>query len=73
MSRDEQRLLLTGFIDDVRDALLAKAGQWPDDWDGIELRWLAEEAFAFEAPDKQRWGKKRVKEFKNAYIVNNLY
>jgi hypothetical protein len=70
MTKDEQRKLLTNFINDVRVTLLARSERWPDNWDGFELRWLVEEAFKFESPGKV---KKRFKVFENEYIVRNLY
>ena len=73
MTKEEQQQLLSNFIDDVRAALLRRSERWPDNWDGFELRWLAEAAFKQEAPEHKRMGVKRFREFKNDYIVNDLY
>ena len=75
MTKDEQRQLLDNFIDQVKDRILERSDKWPDDWDGFELRWLAQEAFNYECSslgEKTR-NRKRYREFRNAVLVNNLY
>ena len=46
------------------------AGKIPDEWNGIELRWLIQEKGNYVAFDNGE--KKRKKNFKNTVIVNNL-
>lgn len=40
MTRYQQRAMLKAICDNIRDDLLKKADQWPEDWDGHELREL---------------------------------
>lgn len=58
------RDLSSSIIDDI--ILKIKSGSVPDEWDGIELRWLLADAFA-----RQAYGK-MSKEYKNDVLVNNL-
>ena len=74
MTREEQRQLLTIFFDQVRDALLEKADQWPDEWDGFELRWLARKAIDWET--ERTWKTapiSRKREFNNDWVTLDLY
>lgn len=73
MTNEEQKALLTEFIDRVRDQLLSKADKWPEEWDGFELRWLADEAFEFEAPVPSEDRKHRYREFLNTCHTEHLY
>jgi hypothetical protein len=72
MTRGEQRALLVAFCDSVRDQMLARSDNWPDSWDGLELRQLAARAFDFEA-NLPTWTRNRQKDFNNDWITRNLY
>jgi hypothetical protein len=63
------------FVSDLCERISEKIieqigeGRIPDDWDGIELRWLIAE----HANQNARFGDKRRKaEYDNTVIVNNL-
>jgi hypothetical protein len=75
MTREEKENLLTDFVSGVLNHLLGHSSDWPEDWDGFELRWLAQEAFNYEAPQHTRASgrAKRYKEFENTLITTNLY
>jgi hypothetical protein len=73
MTKEDQRQLLTTFCDQVRDALLARSDQWPENWDGFELRWLVEEAFKFEARNPHDFSQRRKSAFRNQWATTNLY
>ena len=45
-----KKLLITNFMNQMRDSILAEVQKMPNTWDGIELRWYIERAFLFEAP-----------------------
>ena len=45
-----KKLLVTNFMNQMRDFILAEVPKMPKEWDGIELRWYIERAFLFEAP-----------------------
>ena len=66
------------FIDElfnaVKDEILKDVSKYPENWDGIELRWLIREKF-----NQVVWGgfqdkrEKRFRDFENECIVNNYY
>lgn len=73
MTRDQQRELLTNFCDQVRDFLLSRSDQWPEEWDGHELRELAIYAFDNERTALMREPRsKRRRDAHNEIIVRNL-
>lgn len=73
MNKERQKQLLSNFMDEVKSQLLDQADQWPEDWDGFELRWLVEQAILQEAPAHDRMGQKRWRDFKNEWTVKRLY
>ena len=73
MKRADQKKLLRTFTRQVTDALLAKAKDWPEGWDGHELRELVKYAFDYEQTSLMRANRKRRKNCLNEIIVNNLY
>ena len=73
MTRQEQIDLLNEFVGRVRDSMIAKADNWPEDWDGFELRWLAQEAFTQQAATNNTADRrKRYKKFENDILVKAL-
>jgi hypothetical protein len=41
MTREEQKQFIINCLDQTKEALLAKVGRVPEDWDGHELRaWI---------------------------------
>lgn len=73
MDREKQKKLLVEFCNSMRDAMLARADKWPEEWDGHELRELAAYAFGCERSRLMQENKKRAKAALNDIIVNNLY
>jgi hypothetical protein len=73
MTNDEQRALLIDFIDQVKTKLLERSAKWPADWDGHELRELSADAFDWERTRLLRESRKRLRDFKNACLVENLF
>jgi hypothetical protein len=73
MTRREQRTLLRNFCNSVRDALLAHSKQWPDDWNGHELRELVAYAFEHERTSLMREDGRRRRNCANEINVRNLY
>lgn len=49
-----KREFLTNFLDSVRDELIGRAADMPDEWDGHELRWLVADKFEFEQHHRER-------------------
>jgi len=50
---------------------LVEEGKIPENWDGIELRWLIAEKFSNCATKKNN-SNKRERDYNNVVIVNNL-
>ena len=62
---------ISTLVDVVKSKLLDAAPTLPDDWDGIELRWLIAEEFAtvnFKPSIDKR--EKRYREYKNFLVCN---
>jgi hypothetical protein len=72
LTKEEKIALVTNLMNDVRDALITKADQWPEDWDGHELRWLIREAISWET-DRGVGDRRRYSTFHNDFITRNLY
>ena len=77
LSREHQQAMLEEFLESVRNDLVSHQDKWPDDWDGIEMRWLAEAAVSYNAPNRRQHRDasraKRYKEFDNFVCVNHLF
>ena len=65
MRKEDQKKLLAILCTRVRDRLLSKADEWPEEWDGHDIRELAYEAFRFERTRRKR-------DFWNTVLINNL-
>jgi len=62
---------ISTLVDAVKDKLIKAAPTLPDEWDGIELRWLIAEEFAtvnFKPPADKR--QKRYQDYKHYLICN---
>jgi hypothetical protein len=53
--------------------MLAHSSQWPEDWNGYELRWLAAAAFDFEQDFTHKRDRRRYASFKNLELTTTLY
>ena len=58
------------LIDNVKDEIITKVADMPEEWDGIELRWLVVEKFAMEVvarfKDKRS---RRYQDYRNFIIT----
>lgn len=81
MTREIQRQVVIGLCDGIRDKVLALVDDGhsiPEEWNGLELRQLLAELFWQERGF--RYGRngnahpteRRVMEYRNAVLVNNL-
>ena len=71
MNTQEKTVFINELIDNVKAHVLEKVDKYPDEWDGVELRWLIRDYFdlaIFSGGKKQ----KRLKDYKNECLVNNL-
>jgi uncharacterized iron-regulated protein len=73
LTRREQRTLLRTFTNQVTTALLRRSDEWPEDWDGHDLRELALYAFEYERTALMREDRRRRRACRNEIITRNLY
>lgn len=77
MTKAQQRKILKAICDNVRDHLLSRSDQWPEEWDGHELRELVAEVHNNERTSLMRGnygtGRRRRLEARNEILVRNLY
>ncbi len=75
MDEEEKIDFIVSLLENVKDKLLLNITRYPDDWDGIELRWLISEyveanvIFGVTGHNKKS---KRYKEYRNTVLVENL-
>lgn len=69
--REEHIEFITNLAAQLRDSIIRdiRSGKVPEEWDGIELRWLLSERAETHFGQDQ---KRRRKEFDNTCIINNL-
>jgi hypothetical protein len=73
MNEKEKEKFLTELIDDVKKDLINESAKYPEEWDGIELRWRVKEVFAkvvFGGYTDKR--STRYRDYENYVLTNNL-
>jgi hypothetical protein len=70
MDQADKKKFIANLCDSVRDELVAKVEDMPDNWDGHELRQLIASKFNREAFDLIRG--KRGRAFRNEILTRNL-
>lgn len=73
MKRSDQRKLLRTFCNHVRDALLVQASEWPEEWDGHDLRELVAYAYVRERTSLMYQSRGRRRKVHNEIVVRRLY
>lgn len=73
MTREEKKEFVKNLTESVARHIIQHidCSKIPDEWDGVELRWLLEMEFEQEAKFGKRSGSRRRK-FLNTVNVNNL-
>lgn len=66
MDKADQKTLLSTFLLQMSEAILAKARHAPDDWDGHELREFAADEFDRERTTLMREDRRRKRAYRNA-------
>ncbi len=75
LTMPEQSALVHELIDGIRADLMRDiaAGKLPESWDGIELRQLVADRFAFLCGSEAlKRNKSRMKSFRNEVLIRNL-
>lgn len=76
MTKQEQRDFIAELIENIKGDIIKRTNggeKIPDDWDGIELRWLIRDSFStvvFGGYTDRR--SKRYKDYSNIVIMENL-
>ena len=70
MTASNRKRFIRGLCNNVRNKILSKVAQMPDDWDGIELRSYIAACFA-ECKMGNLAGK-RLRDYRNAIYTSNL-
>lgn len=70
MDKKEQRKFIVELVNNVKKELLKSS--YPENWDGIELRWLIKERFAEVVLGDRFLDKRkmRYRHFKNDCLIN---
>lgn len=74
MDKIEKTLFIKSILDSVADSLIKNIDIYPEEWDGVELRWLiadhvADNVVIGSAANKKR---RRFKDYRHTVIVENL-
>jgi len=69
-----KRHFIRMLCNSIRDELLAKAAEMPEEWDGFELRELLADKFEHERMLKRSYGarSKRLKDYRSDCYARNL-
>ena len=70
MNTKERKQFIRNLCNNVRNEIIGKSAQMPDDWDGIELRSYIAACFA-ECKMGNLTGK-RLKDYRNTIYISNL-
>lgn len=72
MNQEDKIEFVTDLTNAVRDKIITQIqdGRLPEEWDGIELRWLLRGKF--EAQVSSSVDRKRKREFNNFVLANNI-
>ena len=73
MTKQEKKTFIKSIIKAAQDKIIAAIPTMPEEWEGVELRWLIEDAMTLFA-DNARFGtdKKRRKSYENECMVKNI-
>ncbi len=71
MNIKDKEIFIEDLISSVKNEILSKVDNMPEEWDGIELRQYISDCFK-EVVFKDTLKGKRKKEYINTVIVNNL-
>ena len=73
MTQQEKEYFINQLIDNVKKRIIHKSLLFPEDWDGIELRWIVRDHFDLVVFGGYRDRRvKRFKDYENEVLVNNL-
>jgi hypothetical protein len=71
MDAKQKKKFIKDLTAAVRDNLLAKVKDMPEEWDGHELRQLLADKFAYETTDTMKKGR-RLRDYRNVVATTPL-
>lgn len=71
MNKEEKEQFIENMCIVIKKSMLQKVNKMPDSWDGYELRQLFSD-FVSEDIAYLKMNRKRMKEYKNTRIINNI-
>lgn len=72
LTTKDKKTFIRNLCNSVRDELIAKVKDMPEEWDGMELRELLAEKFKRETYDVMKDNRKRLRAYRNEVIARNL-
>lgn len=69
--KNKQKRFINEMIENVKQEILRRAESIPEEWDGIELRWLIRDHFNLIAIEGVG-SNKRKRDYNNEVLVKNL-
>lgn len=71
MTRQEQEKFITELIDNVKKEILEKSKNFPEEWDGVELRQYISDCFSMVVMT-DIMTPQRKKNYRNTIYISNL-
>lgn len=72
LTAKDKKTFIRNLCNSIRDELVGKVKDMPEEWDGMELRELLAEKFRRETYDVMKDNRKRMRAYRNEVIVRNL-
>lgn len=73
MNKPEKIMFIMDLIKNVQNDILAKVGNIPEDWVGLELRQYISDKFKDATiPNLQQYHKERLRKYRNTLKTTNL-
>ena len=73
MDKDSKLKFISDLCNDIKNDISSKVHKMPENWDGIELRWLiAEKCNSVVMGSYNGTKSRRYKDYKNEVLVKNL-
>lgn len=72
LTTKDKKTFIRNLCNSVRDELVGKVKDMPEEWDGFELRQLLADKFERETRDFLSNNRKRLRAYRNEVIARNL-
>jgi len=72
MDKQEKIEFITRIMDDLKETMISRVYNMPEDWDGVELRWYIIDKSKNVDFSSYKKTSKRYKDYANTMLVRNL-